>query len=162
MAKNLSTTPYKGSISCATYLVKQSGVTALFRGMTATILRDVPGYMAYFASYKFCKDTLVGNVEGDIFDQTVPQFIGQLASGGIAGVVGWFPGYPFEIIKTRLQNGDYPTIRSCFKGVVNEYGYRIFYRGLGMTLLRAIPVNATTFLVYEILMGYFSTNNPLK
>ena len=46
--------------------------------------------------------------------------------------------------------------KSSFAGTVRqilaEGGYRGFYRGLGPTLLRAFPVNASALWVYEGLM----------
>lgn len=36
-------------------------------------------------------------------------------------------------------------VQRCYR----ENGARFFFRGLGTTLLRAVPVNGVTFLVYE-------------
>ena len=154
--KNKEHAPYKGSLSCAVHLVNTQGFLSLGRGMTATMLRDVPGYVAYFLSYYACKTIFIGECESKIWEQTPKQLLGQLAAGSVAGVVGWLPGYPFEIVKTRIQAGQYDRIRTCIKEGLKKEGYKLFYRGLGITVFRAIPVNAATFLVYETLMDLLS------
>lgn len=39
------------------------------------------------------------------------------------------------------------------KSLYKRYGLKVFYSGLGITILRAFPVNASTFFFYE----YFKT-----
>lgn len=150
--KDKRNAPFNGSISCAMYLYKTQGPRALMRGMTATMLRDVPGYAAYFLSYQICKDLFIGECTARIWEQSNKQLFGQLCAGAVAGMVAWLPGYPFEIVKTRIQAEQYSTIRSCIKGSIAKDGYKVFTRGIGITMVRAVPVNATTFLVYETLM----------
>lgn len=36
-----------------------------------------------------------------------------------------------------------------------RYGVRIFFKGLGITIIRAFPVNAVTFYFYELIIDYF-------
>jgi len=150
--KDKRNAPFKGSFSCAVYMLRTNGPKSLLRGFTATIIRDVPGYIAYFLSYQICKDKFVGNCTAKIWEQSPHQLVGQLGAGAVAGVVGWLPGYPFEVIKTRIQAEQYNSIRSCIVGSIKKDGYQVFTRGLALTLFRAVPVNATTFLVYETLM----------
>lgn len=152
IVRDTRTQPFNGSISCAAYLWRTRGPLSLTRGMTATVIRDVPGYIAYFWVYQVCKELFIGDTEAKIWEQTAPQLTGQLAAGAIAGVAGWLPGYPFEVIKTRIQAEQYDTIRDAIRGSIRKDGPRVFVRGLGLTLVRAVPVNATVFLVYETLM----------
>jgi solute carrier family 25 carnitine/acylcarnitine transporter 20/29 len=42
---------------------------------------------------------------------------------------------------------------------LDEHGWRFFFRGLGVTLLRAFPVNAIIFPVYEITLEHLSDNS---
>ena len=50
------------------------------------------------------------------------------------------------------HNQPKPSFRSTARQILAEGGYRGFYRGLGPTLLRAFPVNASAIWVYEGLM----------
>ncbi len=45
-----------------------------------------------------------------------------------------------------------PSFTRTVRQILAEGGYRGFYRGLGPTLLRAFPVNASALWVYEGLM----------
>lgn len=50
------------------------------------------------------------------------------------------------------HNQPKPSFTRTVRQVLAESGYRGFYRGLGPTLLRAFPVNASALWVYESLM----------
>lgn len=63
----------------------------------------------------------------------------------MAGFSYWAYAYPFDSIKTKIQSGQtYSQVfdRNTFK-VLN------LYRGLTVVLVRSIPVNAISFMVYE-------------
>jgi solute carrier family 25 (mitochondrial carnitine/acylcarnitine transporter), member 20/29 len=147
--RSTSNLPFKGSLSYASYLVKTQGVRSLFCGTLATLIRDIPGYTLYFVSYSHMKDLFVTDCTGLYLWQYSPvQLFGQLAAGGIAGVLGWSM-YPMEVVKTRIQAGEYNTIRSCAVNSYKNESWRVFFRGYGIAVLRALPVNAVTFIVYE-------------
>lgn len=68
--------------------------------------------------------------------------------------------YPHEVVRTRLQiqrvdasksqkpRGVVDTIRM----IAQNEGFRGFYRGLGVNLIRTVPSSALTILTYELLM----------
>jgi hypothetical protein len=45
------------------------------------------------------------------------------------------------------------------KELMQAEGYRAFFRGLGTTMVRAVPVNAVTFLVYEEVLRLLESNS---
>jgi solute carrier family 25 (mitochondrial carnitine/acylcarnitine transporter), member 20/29 len=50
--------PFKGVIDCGKYIVKENGVftqKGLFRGWSATAMRDVPGMSGYYVAYEAIK-----------------------------------------------------------------------------------------------------------
>ena len=67
---------------------------------------------------------------------------------------------PFDIIKTRIQTAPWDTARTDLKivnitrALIRENGWRYMFRGLGVTLVRAFPVNATVFPVYEFTLNH--------
>ena len=78
---------YNGPIDCAKKILKKDGFRGLFRGLPTTIIREVPSYGAYFASYEiFCK--MIPNSNSND-----PSF-GLLMAGGFAGVIAWMSTYP--------------------------------------------------------------------
>ena len=53
------------------------------------------------------------------------------------------------------HNAPRPTFIGTFKRIRATYGFRGFFAGLSPTILRAFPVNASAFYVYEGLMRAF-------
>lgn len=82
--------------------------------------------------------------------------------GGLSGEALWLASYPFDVVKSRMQSDAvgrgavvgqrYAGLRDCFVGVWREGGVRGFWRGIGPTLLRAMPVSAGTFAVVEFVV----------
>lgn len=66
--------------------------------------------------------------------------------------------YPHEVLRTRLQiqrkssnmkaSGIWETLLSIW----HKQGFRGFYRGLSVNLLRTVPNSAMTILTYELLI----------
>lgn len=86
-----------------------------------------------------------------------PQWAASALAGGISGAWTWAIIYPFDVIKSRIQTG--PLEKHLRKSMwtvaydlVNEHGWRYMFRGLGVTLARAFPVNAIIFPVYEFVL----------
>ena len=75
------------------------------------------------------------------------------AYGGLAGEALWMASYPFDVIKSKMQSDGfgkdirYRSMRDCFAQTWRLEGPRGFWKGIGPTLLRAMPVSAGTFAV---------------
>jgi solute carrier family 25 carnitine/acylcarnitine transporter 20/29 len=82
---------------------------------------------------------------------------------GMAGLLAWVFAYPADTIKTRIQSIPLhlklkdPPFKGTWDCAVKSYkaeGWRVFCRGFGACAVRAVPVNAVTFYVYEGLMKW--------
>ncbi|KAF6758158.1 carnitine/acyl carnitine carrier [Ephemerocybe angulata] len=93
-------------------IFRENGVRGLYRGITATALRDI-GYGAYFFAYEatcrwFVSPPSVDRNSADLMKH-VEESAGQLSwgplmvAGGVAGVAGWVFTFPFDVVKTRIQ-----------------------------------------------------------
>ena len=73
--------------------------------------------------------------------------------GGLAGEALWLASYPFDVVKSKMQSDGfgkdmrYKGMRDCFAQTYRTEGMRGFWKGIGPTLLRAMPVSAGTFAV---------------
>ena len=73
--------------------------------------------------------------------------------GGLAGEALWLASYPFDVVKSKMQSDGfgkdmrYKGMRDCFAQTYRVEGMRGFWKGIGPTLLRAMPVSAGTFAV---------------
>lgn len=82
--------------------------------------------------------------------------------GGLAGEMLWISSYPFDVIKSKMQTDGfgekqrYKSMRDAFAQTFRQEGAMGFWRGLGPTLLRAMPVSAGTFATVEMTLRLIS------
>jgi solute carrier family 25 carnitine/acylcarnitine transporter 20/29 len=103
----------------------------------------------WFVSYEYCKTELFTRSKGGGMANEIAI---PMISGGFAATAAWLVGYPFDLIKTRIQAGTGRGVISTARDLVNEANGRVIhglYRGFGLKLLRSIPASAIGFLTYE-------------
>jgi uncharacterized protein YfdQ (DUF2303 family) len=69
------------------------------------MIRDVPGWAAYFYTYTFLKNNLNKwfNINKDNDNRNkFKEFLIKNFAGGMAGVNSWLVSYPFDVIKTDV------------------------------------------------------------
>ncbi|KAJ1629880.1 mitochondrial carrier domain-containing protein [Pavlovales sp. CCMP2436] len=142
-----------GLLAGASHVYATVGVPAIWRGLGATLLRDGLPHGVWFTSYEWAKRRLAASERA----RTLPADVVPLSCGAFAAVVAWGVGYPADIIKTRIQmpqpaGAAPPSVLATARALLAESGghpIRAFYRGFGLKLLRAVPMNALSFVVYE-------------
>ncbi|RKP23261.1 mitochondrial carrier domain-containing protein, partial [Syncephalis pseudoplumigaleata] len=146
--------PYAGVAECAIHTLRTEGIRGLYRGMNMTLLREIPSSAAYFGVYEGIKAWLMRR-HADT--RTSPPLLDLFIAGGLAGQAAWLVCYPQDVIKSRLQidpaasgHGSAYYARQLWREGGRQW--RVFFRGFGTTMVRAFPVNAVTFLVYEHMM----------
>jgi len=136
---------YKGVLDCAKQLYQQRGIAAIYQGLLATLVRDVPSFASYFFFFELTKQALSSR------DQVTPMWVNFLA-GGAAGFGFWGLFYPLDIIKTRIQVDATNPLERKYKGIwdcirkTSSEGPGAFFKGYTPSLMRAIPLNAAIFL----------------
>ena len=140
---------YNGPIDCMRKLSAHAGVASgLYRGSAVTILREAQAYGVWFLTYEYLMNADAAR-NGIARDQISTPKIALY--GGLAGEMLWLASYPFDVVKSKMQtdgfgpNQKYKTMRDCFAQTWKGEGARGFWRGIGPTLLRAMPVSAGTF-----------------
>ncbi|KAJ6137797.1 Mitochondrial carrier protein [Penicillium samsonianum] len=147
---------YSGPIDCVSKLAAQGGaLRGIYRGQAVTLLREAQAYGAWFMAFEFMmnQDAKRNNVKReDLSKAKIAMY------GGLAGEVLWLSSYPLDVIKSKMQTDGfgaqqkYSTMRDCFKKTYAIEGLGGFWKGIGPTLLRAMPVSAGTFLTVELAM----------
>ncbi|XP_015254212.1 PREDICTED: mitochondrial basic amino acids transporter-like [Cyprinodon variegatus] len=145
---------YKNSLDCLVRIYKREGLWGVNRGMLTTLVREMPGFGVYFLAY----DVLTRGMGQEPAERyMIPK---MMFAGGMAGIASWLSTYPVDVIKSRLQAdgvggvNQYSSIADCVRQSVRKEGYMVFTRGLTSTLLRAFPVNATTFATVNLVLMY--------
>lgn len=124
-----------------------------YRGISATVMRDAPFHVVYFTGYEYIKNQIKKKKQLDNGD--------YILAGGISGMLAWTSSYPFDMIKTKIQSGDIMKIKDALSTIYKTKGIRGLFKGYFPTILRAFPVNATCFLVYEHIMKFLNKNTQL-
>ncbi|KAI1822450.1 mitochondrial carrier domain-containing protein [Xylaria intraflava] len=152
---------YAGPLDCVRKLSAQGGgvLPGVYRGSAVTILREAQAYGMWFLAFEWMMNA--DAARNGLARNEVPAYKVALY-GGLAGEALWLGSYPFDVIKSKMQtdgfgeNMRYKTMRDCFAQTWRAEGMRGFWKGLGPTLLRAMPVSAGTFAVVEATMRAIS------
>jgi hypothetical protein len=151
-----------GPIEVCSSILKNHGLfRGLYRGMSVTLWRETPAFGMYFATYDTIKDRVEGILEEKDDDHPIPShahaWAASALAGGISGAWTWVIIYPFDVIKTHIQTS--PLDAHLRKGMwtvgrdlIREHGWGHMFRGLGITVARAFPVNAIIFPTYEAVL----------
>eukprot|EP00536_Pseudo-nitzschia_multiseries_P008691 jgi/Psemu1/325309/estExt_fgenesh1_pg.C_2250004 len=169
------------------------------RGLTATVLRDGIPHGVWFASYEYCKLQMLATTFTSISGEnreSLPTTIpvpGQdssssssssssfyktvtvpVVSGAFAATVAWAVGYPFDIIKTRIQAttqsnigsknilDSAPGVYETGRQLVQEANGNVvkgLYRGFGLKLVRSIPASMIGFFTYEFVASSLTSSS---
>jgi len=138
--------PKIGPYQLTRNILKTEGVPGMFRGLTATLTREMPGYFFFFMAYEFSREMLrsPGQSKDDI------GALKTVVSGGFAGVTLWTLIFPADVVKSRLQvaGSSTPMIR-MMRDIYAKEGVAALYNGLGPSILRTFPATGALFLAYE-------------
>jgi solute carrier family 25 (mitochondrial carnitine/acylcarnitine transporter), member 20/29 len=117
---------------------------SLYRGISATFTREIPGFAIYFSTYNYLKNKY--------YQDNIPLQM-SFVFGGLSGAISWFGIYPQDIIKTRMQahNISNNTFIGTATDIYKNGGIPAFFKGFRFALLRAIPLHAGTFMMMELL-----------
>lgn len=147
---------YRGPWDCIKKLSAHEGVMrGLYRGQAVTLYREAQAYGVWFLTFEYLmnQDMQRNHVQRKDISTAKVGFY-----GGLAGEALWIASYPFDVIKSKMQSdgfGDkmrYKTMRDAFSQTWRGEGFRGFWKGIGPTLLRAMPVSAGTFAVYVLIL----------
>ncbi|KAL9329705.1 hypothetical protein ACSQ67_004708 [Phaseolus vulgaris] len=89
-----------------------------------------------------------------IFPENLSAF-SHLTAGAIGGLAASLIRVPTEVIKQRMQTGQFTSASGAVRFIASKEGFKGFYAGYGSFLLRDLPFDAIQFCIYEqIRIGY--------
>ena len=103
------------------------------------------GEMLWLSSYPF--DVVKSKMQTDGLGVARNAVLGRDASAAAKGSVGQSGVSKIEMAEKVLSQQRFPTMRAAFAQTWREEGWRGFWRGIGPTLARAMPVSGATFVV---------------
>ncbi|XP_012231199.1 mitochondrial glutathione transporter SLC25A40-like [Linepithema humile] len=146
-------------------VVKYSGISGLWMGLSSTLLRDVPFSAIYWLNYETIKK---------MFYNSQQTFTFNLAAGAVAGSIAAFFTIPFDVVKTHRQiemgekeiYSDKP-IRSSntwiiIQRIYHQNGFRGLFTGLTPRLVKVAPACAIMIATFEHGKRFFQSYNASK
>jgi solute carrier family 25 carnitine/acylcarnitine transporter 20/29 len=137
----------------------EGGVRSLYRGTGMTLVREVPGTVAYFATYEYVKREIatMRGVDPNGGELSLPAV---LVAGGLAGMAYWAIGVTVvaDVVKSRYQTaptGMYAGYADVYRALVRDGGYAGLFRGGRPAILLALPASMTCFLGVELTRKLF-------
>eukprot|EP00050_Salpingoeca_kvevrii_P021211 m.107896 g.107896 ORF g.107896 m.107896 type:complete len:301 (+) comp9235_c1_seq1:84-986(+) len=147
-------------------IYREHGIPGLFYGYRLTLMRDSPSFGLYFVVYEGLARLMSPDraLNANSPEMTAREFLELNLAGGVAGSVAWAAIYPIDVVKTRYQtqsmtNPIYKGLLDGFRKLYASEGSAVFFRGLGATILRAFPLNAVTFSVYELTLRFLDSRS---
>uniref|UniRef100_A0A915DSA8 Solute carrier family 25 member 40 n=1 Tax=Ditylenchus dipsaci TaxID=166011 RepID=A0A915DSA8_9BILA len=156
--------------------VVSDGYSSLWRGWTATLMRDIPFSAIYWTAYELFKKRLLSHMDLEKTNFTI-SFISGAAAGTIAAIVT----IPFDVIKTHQQitlgqtgssqqmvsvkenpspkDNKMQSTRQILKDLVRSKGVSSLFTGLVPRIARVAPACAIMIGSYEYLKGFFNQRN---
>ncbi|XP_042348342.1 mitochondrial glutamate carrier 1-like [Plectropomus leopardus] len=146
-------------------LLKTKGVTGLYRGLGATLMRDIPFSVVYFPLFAHLHQ--LGQRSSE--DPYVP-FYWSFMAGCTAGCVAAVAVSPCDVVKTRLQSlkkganeETYNGVMDCVRKILRKEGPGAFLKGASCRALVIAPLFGIAQVVYfvgvgEFLLGYTPYN----
>ncbi|KAK9388130.1 mitochondrial carrier domain-containing protein [Lipomyces mesembrius] len=152
MADPLDVPKYRNAAHAAFTIVREEGISALYRGVILTSLRQATNQAVNFTAYTEIKAYLK-SIQPQY--QELPSYQ-HMIIGLISGALGPLSNAPIDTIKTRMQKEPAIEGESAFgrvsrisKHLMQREGFFAFYKGITPRVMRVAPGQAVTFAVYE-------------
>jgi solute carrier family 25 carnitine/acylcarnitine transporter 20/29 len=125
----------------------------LFKGLSATFTREVPGFAIYFSTYEYLKNHFYTQHNNNSTNNSTNNIsiISSFIFGGMSGAMAWIFIYPQDRIKTILQSTNNNNISNIIKSIYRTGGFKQFYKGFSFAVARAILLHSGTFCTMEFL-----------
>ncbi|XP_030649260.1 mitochondrial glycine transporter A [Chanos chanos] len=132
-----------GMVTVFLTVVKTEKILGLWKGVSPSFVRCIPGVGIYFSMYYTLKQQLVS--EG------APGPLQAVLLGAGARSVAGVCMLPVTVIKTRFESGryNYVSVTGALRSVCRTEGPRALYSGLTATLLRDAPFSGIYVMFYS-------------
>lgn len=145
--------PKVSATSVALSLIRTQGIFGLYKGTTATMMRDVLFSVVYFPL--FAHLNALGPRKSDGSGEAVfwCSFLAGCASGSFSA----FAVNPVDVVKTRLQlltraEGEVPykNVADAFIRIMREEGPQAFFKGAACRMIVIAPLFGIAQMVYYL------------
>lgn len=137
-------------------LIRERGIFGLYRGVGATMLRDVSFSVIYFPLFAHL------NALGPKRSNGESVFWTSFLAGCGAGSTAAFAVNPFDVVKTRIQvlkraagESSYSGIIDAIRQIYSKEGIQAFFKGAGCRVIVIAPLFGIAQTVYYLGVGEY-------
>ncbi|XP_027366561.1 S-adenosylmethionine carrier 1, chloroplastic/mitochondrial-like [Abrus precatorius] len=121
----------------------------LYSGLSGNIAGVLPASAIFIGVYEPTKQQLLKSLPENL------SAVAHFAAGAIGGIASSLVRVPTEVIKQRMQIGQFGSAPAAVRLIVANEGFKGLYAGYGSFLLRDLPFDAIELCIYEQLrIGY--------
>ncbi|CAO2830568.1 unnamed protein product [Amaranthus hypochondriacus] len=121
----------------------------LYSGLAGNIAGVLPASAAFLGVYEPTKQKLLRLLPENL------SAVAHLTAGAVGGVAASLIRVPTEVVKQRMQTGQFASAPDAVRLIVAKEGFKGLYAGYRSFLLRDLPFDAIQFCLYEQLrIGY--------
>lgn len=147
---------YRGTISTLQAIVRQEGVTGLWKG-------NVPAELLYvcYGGIQFTTYRSITELQARL-PRRLPPALESFISGASAGAVATAATYPLDLLRTRFaaQGNEkvYTSLLASIRDIARNEGPRGFFQGLSASVGQIVPYMGLFFASYESLRLLLSSS----
>jgi len=159
---------------------RPNGFMELYAGLGVSALGSVPSVGLYFGVYSYSKEkieSLLQKVLGHqdewsyndkgkkyALSESMIRTLSIVAAATIGNTVASCSRVPYEVVKQKLQTGQYSSTRSAITDMFSQQGVKAFFPmgGISIQMIRDIPYAIFTLLSYECLRDHWVTKQNLN
>ncbi|OBT83483.1 hypothetical protein VE02_06882 [Pseudogymnoascus sp. 03VT05] len=145
------------------HVVKNDGFPGLYRGLSASLLRQITYSTTRFGVYEELKAAATTPT-------STPSFPVLLAIASASGFLGGFAGNPADVLNVRMQHDAAlpPAERRNYKNAIDglirmtrEEGWKSLFRGVWPNSMRAVLMTASQLASYDAFKQALIVHTPL-
>lgn len=125
-------------------LFKAGGGKALYAGLWGNLVGVAPSTAIFMAVYEPIKQAVHNRSSSD-----KRHILAPLVAGASSGLAASLIRVPTEVVKQRMQSGEFVSAVKAVQGIVGREGFKGLFAGYGSFLLRDLPFDAIEFVSYE-------------
>ncbi|BAT94348.1 probable S-adenosylmethionine carrier 2, chloroplastic isoform X1 [Vigna umbellata] len=121
----------------------------LYSGLSGNLVGVLPASAIFIGVYEPTKQQLLQSLPENL------SAVAHFAAGAIGGIASSIVRVPTEVVKQRMQIGQFRSAPDAVRLIVSNEGFKGLYAGYGSFLLRDLPFDAIELCIYEQLrIGY--------
>ncbi|GAB7362567.1 hypothetical protein MBLNU230_g2883t2 [Neophaeotheca triangularis] len=134
------------------HIIKSEGIKGVYRGLSASLLRQSTYSMTRFGVYEELKEVVTDETHH-------PSFLTLVAMASTSGFLGGIAGNPADILNVRMQHdaalpaGERRNYKHAFDGLIRmsrEEGLSSLFRGVWPNSMRAVLMTASQLASYDV------------